>query len=174
MLDGHTFLGLLAKIKCSICSLEFDNSNGGHCVVLALLGWQLGHGTALQPWPSTLSINPCTGYSLKMCCTLSCITSQVISSFESKSNVLVMMMFQPVVKFPVISSKMYSQKHTCSVHKSVACLLSSTIYTLDGDASATVEDGLAQNTRYTTHHSKLQSELKGVLPPIAGCQGSTP
>ena len=25
--------------------------------VLALLGWQLGHGTALQPWPSTLSIN---------------------------------------------------------------------------------------------------------------------
>ena len=28
---NHTFLGLLAKIKCSICSLEFDNSNGGHC-----------------------------------------------------------------------------------------------------------------------------------------------
>ena len=27
----HTFLGLLAKIKCSICSLEFDNSNRGHC-----------------------------------------------------------------------------------------------------------------------------------------------
>ena len=25
--------------------------------VLALLGWQLGHGTALQPWPCTLSIN---------------------------------------------------------------------------------------------------------------------
>ncbi len=25
-------------------------------VMLALLGWQLGHGTALQPWPSTLSI----------------------------------------------------------------------------------------------------------------------
>ncbi len=23
--------------------------------MLALLGWQLGHGTALQPWPSTLS-----------------------------------------------------------------------------------------------------------------------
>ncbi len=22
--------------------------------MLALLGWQLGHGTALQPWPSTL------------------------------------------------------------------------------------------------------------------------
>ena len=28
----HTFLGLLAKIKCSICSLEFDNSNGGNCL----------------------------------------------------------------------------------------------------------------------------------------------
>ena len=28
---NHTFLGLLAKIKCSICSLEFDNSNRGHC-----------------------------------------------------------------------------------------------------------------------------------------------
>ena len=27
--------------------------------MLALLGWQLGHGTALQPWPSTLSINVC-------------------------------------------------------------------------------------------------------------------
>ena len=26
-------------------------------VVLALPGWQLGHGIALQPWPSTLSIN---------------------------------------------------------------------------------------------------------------------
>ena len=25
--------------------------------MLALLGWQLGHGTALQPWPSTLSIS---------------------------------------------------------------------------------------------------------------------
>ena len=25
--------------------------------MLALLGWQLGHGTALQPWPSTLSNN---------------------------------------------------------------------------------------------------------------------
>ena len=24
--------------------------------MLALLGWQLGHGTALQPWPRTLSI----------------------------------------------------------------------------------------------------------------------
>jgi len=24
--------------------------------MLALLGWQLGHGNALQPWPSTLSI----------------------------------------------------------------------------------------------------------------------
>ena len=24
-------------------------------VMLALLGWQLGHGTALQPWPSTLA-----------------------------------------------------------------------------------------------------------------------
>jgi len=27
-------------------------------VVLASLGWQLGHGTALQPWPSTLSTKP--------------------------------------------------------------------------------------------------------------------
>ena len=24
--------------------------------MLALLGWRLGHGTALQPWPSTLTI----------------------------------------------------------------------------------------------------------------------
>ena len=69
-MHNHTFLGLLAKIKCSICSLEFDNSNGGHCppcyltyflgafpiAVLALLCWQLGHSIALQPWLSTLSI----------------------------------------------------------------------------------------------------------------------
>jgi len=25
--------------------------------MLASLGWQLGNGIALQPWPSTLSIN---------------------------------------------------------------------------------------------------------------------
>ena len=25
--------------------------------MLALLGWQLGHGTALQPWPSTLKFD---------------------------------------------------------------------------------------------------------------------
>ena len=34
--------------------------------VLALLGWQLGHGIALQPWPSTLLIKIGISASLKL------------------------------------------------------------------------------------------------------------
>ena len=53
----HTFLGLLAKIKCSICSLEFDNSNGGHCPPCYLTNFSGGlpNGGActsgLSAWP---------------------------------------------------------------------------------------------------------------------------
>ena len=58
---SHTFLGLLAKIKCSICSLEFDNSNGGHCPPCYLTYFSGGlpysdaciAGLAAWPWHCT-------------------------------------------------------------------------------------------------------------------------
>ena len=61
---GHTFLGLLAKIKCSICSLEFDNSNGGHCPPCYLTYFSGGHpnssactaGMAVWPWHCTTAL----------------------------------------------------------------------------------------------------------------------
>ena len=77
----HTFLGLLAKIKCSICSLEFDNSNGGHCppcyltyfsgglpnngaCTIGLAAWSLHCTTALAEHPlnkspSTTNLHVC-------------------------------------------------------------------------------------------------------------------
>ena len=64
----HTFLGLLAKIKCSICSLEFDNSNGGHCPPCYLTYFSGGlpnsdaciAGLAAWPWhcPTALAEHP--------------------------------------------------------------------------------------------------------------------
>ena len=60
----HTFLGLLAKIKCSICSLEFDNSNGGHCPPCYLTYFSGGlpnsdaciAGLAAWPWHCTTAL----------------------------------------------------------------------------------------------------------------------
>ncbi len=62
--DNHTFLGLLAKIKCSICSLEFDNSNGGHCPPCYLTYFSGGlpnsdaciAGLAAWPWHCTTAL----------------------------------------------------------------------------------------------------------------------
>ena len=61
---NHTFLGLLAKIKCSICSLEFDNSNGGHCPPCYLTYFSGGlpnsdaciAGLAAWPWHCTTAM----------------------------------------------------------------------------------------------------------------------
>ena len=61
---NHTFLGLLAKIKCSICSLEFDNSNGGHCPPCYLTHFSGGlpnrsactAGLAAWPWHCTTAL----------------------------------------------------------------------------------------------------------------------
>ena len=61
---SHTFLGLLAKIKCSICSLEFDNSNGGHCPPCYLTYFSGGlpnsdaciAGLAAWPWHCTTAL----------------------------------------------------------------------------------------------------------------------
>ncbi len=58
---AHTFLGLLAKIKCSICSLEFDNSNGGHCPPCYLTYFSGGlpnsdAGLAAWPWHCTTAL----------------------------------------------------------------------------------------------------------------------
>ena len=61
---SHTFLGLLAKIKCSICSLEFDNSNGGHCPPCYLTYFSGGlpnggastAGLAAWPWHGTTAL----------------------------------------------------------------------------------------------------------------------
>ena len=61
---NHTFLGLLAKIKCSICSLEFDNSNGGHCPPCYLTYFSGGlpysgactAGLAAWPWHCTTAL----------------------------------------------------------------------------------------------------------------------
>ena len=63
-LHNHTFLGLLAKIKCSICSLEFDNSNGGHCPPCYLTYFSGGlpnggactAGLAAWPWHCTTAL----------------------------------------------------------------------------------------------------------------------
>ena len=60
----YTFLGLLAKIKCSICSLEFDNSNGGHCPPCYLTYFSGGlpnsdaciAGLAAWPWHCTTAL----------------------------------------------------------------------------------------------------------------------
>ena len=62
--SNHTFLGLLAKIKCSICSLEFDNSNGGHCPPCYLTYFSGGPpnsgactaGLAAWPWHCTTAL----------------------------------------------------------------------------------------------------------------------
>ena len=62
--DTHTFLGLLAKIKCSICSLEFDNSNGGHCLPCYLIYFSGGllnssactAESAAWPWHCTTAL----------------------------------------------------------------------------------------------------------------------
>ena len=76
---SHTFLGLLAKIKCSICSLEFDNSNGGHCppcyltyfsgglpnssaCTAGLAAWPWHCTTALAEHPSQQSMNTITNH----------------------------------------------------------------------------------------------------------------
>ena len=63
-MHNHTFLGLLAKIKCSICSLEFDNSNGGHCPPCYLTYFSGGllnsgactAGLAAWPWHCTTAL----------------------------------------------------------------------------------------------------------------------
>ncbi len=62
--NKHTFLGLLAKIKRSICSLEFDNSNGGHCPPCYLTYFPGGlpnsdaciAGLAAWPWHYTTAL----------------------------------------------------------------------------------------------------------------------
>jgi len=54
----------LAKIKCSICSLEFDNSNGGHCPPCYLTYFSGGlpnsdaciAGLAAWPWHCTTAL----------------------------------------------------------------------------------------------------------------------